>query len=71
MLIDCDTCTGQGVHCGDCVIGVFLDSPRQRYELDSDEQIAFAALAGAGLLPPLRLVPSPAADPPRDTRGIA
>jgi hypothetical protein len=70
MLIDCETCTGQGVHCHDCVITVLLNAPPQRVELDSDEQIAFVHLADAGLLPPLRLVP-PGTTPSRDTRGIA
>ncbi|MGH8862194.1 MAG: hypothetical protein ACRDVG_13365 [Jatrophihabitantaceae bacterium] len=70
MLIDCDTCSGQGVHCHDCVITVLLNAPPQRLELDSDEQVALVRLADAGLIPPLRLVP----DPPSaqvDTRGIA
>ena len=57
MLIDCDTCSVQGVHCHDCVITVLLNAPPQRFELDSDEQIAFVSLADAGLVPPLRLVP--------------
>jgi hypothetical protein len=71
MLIDCDTCSVQGLHCHDCVINVLLNAPPQRFELDSDEQIAFVTLADAGLVPPLRLVPSPPAAPPGDTRGIA
>jgi hypothetical protein len=69
MLIDCETCSGAGRHCHDCVITVLLDAPPQRLELDSDEQIAFVSLAAAGLVPPLRLVPDP--DAKRDTRGIA
>lgn len=64
MLIDCDTCTGQGVHCHTCVIAVFLDTPREtpqhepatQFQLDPDEQIALVHLAEAGLVPPLRLV---------------
>ena len=77
MLIDCDTCSAQGLHCHDCVISVLLDAPPQHVELDSDEQIAFVSLAEAGLLPPLRLVPTPDPNPAdrrrpqRDTRGIA
>ena len=75
MLIDCDTCSGQGVHCHDCVITVLLNAPPRRLELDSDEQIAFVSLADAGLVPPLRLVAGEGA-PGRDgggraTRGIA
>lgn len=57
MLIDCDTCAGQGVHCGDCVISVLLNAPPAHVRLDSDEQIALVRLAEAGLVPPLRLVP--------------
>jgi len=63
MLIDCDTCSAQGVHCHDCVITVLLNAPPQRVELDSDTEIAFASLADGGLVPPLRLI--------RDTRDIA
>ena len=73
MLIDCDTCVGQGVHCHDCVISVLLNTPPQGVELDSDEQIALVSLAGAGLVPPLRLIPDPKRRAGRtdDTRGIA
>jgi hypothetical protein len=76
MLIDCDTCSVQGLHCHDCVITVLLNAPPQagpqQYELDSTEQIALVSLAEAGLVPPLRLVPE-RPDPRRyrDTRGIA
>jgi hypothetical protein len=49
---------------------VLLNAPPQRFELDSEEQIAFVHLADAGLLPPLRLVP-PLTTDSRDTRGIA
>ena len=69
MLIDCETCTGQGVHCHECVIAVFLDTPPPRFQLDSDEQIALVRLAEAGLVPPLRLVPGSGSDD--DARGIA
>ena len=73
MLIDCDTCSGQGVHCSDCVISVLLTTPPQQFELDSDEQIAFVSLAAAGLVPPLRLMPTgpPQRRPGRQDRGIA
>ena len=57
MLIDCETCSMQGVHCHDCVISVLLDSPPQRVELDPTEQVALVRLAEAGLVPPLRLAP--------------
>jgi hypothetical protein len=72
MIIDCDTCSGQGVHCHDCVISVLLNAPPQQVQLDSDEQIALVRLADAGLVPPLRLVAGPGEDgAERDTRGIA
>ena len=72
MIIDCDTCSGQGVHCHDCVISVLLNAPPQQVQLDSDEQIALVRLADAGLVPPLRLVPDPVQHgTDHDTRGIA
>jgi hypothetical protein len=72
MVIDCETCSGQGVHCHDCVISVLLNAPPQQLELDSDEQIAFVSLADAGLVPPLRLIPKrPPGRSGRDARGIA
>jgi hypothetical protein len=74
MLIDCDTCSAQGLHCHDCVVTVLLNAPPQHVELDSDEQIAFVSLAEAGLVPPLRLVRADvAADaaPEGESRGIA
>lgn len=70
MLIDCETCSGQGVQCHDCVISVLLNAPPQRFELDGDEHIAFVSLAAAGLVPPLRLVPG-ARPAPDETWGIA
>lgn len=70
MLIDCDTCSGQGVHCHDCVITVLLNAPPHRVELDSDEQIAFVSLAAAGLVPPLRLIPGEGTRATNE-RGIA
>jgi len=58
MLIDCDTCAVREIHCGDCVMTVLLSAPGAPVELDSSEENALAALAGGGLLPPLRLVPT-------------
>lgn len=68
MLIDCDTCAVRGPACGDCVVGVLLGSPPtsvqpDAIELDGPEQAAIAVLAGAGMVPPLRLVPPPGAPP--------
>lgn len=56
MVIDCDMCAIRGVGCSDCVISVLLDAPPQ-VELAEPELRAIDALAGAGLLPRLRLVP--------------
>ncbi|HEY8302212.1 MAG TPA: hypothetical protein VIG48_09950 [Jatrophihabitans sp.] len=67
MIIDCDTCIGQGVHCHDCVISVLLNAPPQQVQLESEEQIALVRLADAGLVPPLRLVRD---DPGCDARAV-
>jgi hypothetical protein len=58
VLIDCDTCAVRDVACGDCVMTVLLRPDRNAVELDGAEQTALDALAGGGLLPPLRLVPT-------------
>ncbi len=55
--VDCDTCTARGPACTDCVVTVLLGIPGVRVDLDGDEQQALSALAGSGLVPPLRLVP--------------
>jgi hypothetical protein len=60
MLIDCDTCTARGPACSDCVVSVLLGGAAEpagdpAVDLDPDEQRAIAALAGSGLVPPLRL----------------
>jgi hypothetical protein len=59
MLIDCDTCAVRGDACSECVIGVLLRRPPvgTPVDLDADEAAAFGSLAGAGMVPPLRLVP--------------
>lgn len=54
MLIDCDTCSVRGDGCSDCVVTVLLGMPAV-LELDDDETRAIDALAGSGLVPPLRL----------------
>lgn len=53
MLIDCDQCSARGAACGDCVLSVLLDPP-PRVQFDSQEQVALATLADAGLVPRLR-----------------
>jgi predicted small lipoprotein YifL len=75
MLIDCDACAVRGPACGDCVVSVLLAGPavhahdgeppgaeegQTAAELDAAERAAIAVLAGCGLVPPLRLVPSEA-----------
>ena len=57
MLIDCDTCVARDFACGDCVITVLLGSVPENVDLDDAERRALGSLAGAGLVPPLRLVP--------------
>lgn len=57
MIIDCDKCAIRGVGCSDCVISVLLDAPGGNIELTDPELKAIGALADAGLVPKLRLVP--------------
>ncbi len=54
MIIDCDSCEVRGLACGDCVVTALLGGPPG--EIDADEAAALDALAGSGLVPPLRLV---------------
>ena len=54
VIIDCDSCEVRGLACGDCVVSALLGGPPG--EIDDDEAAAFDALAGSGLVPPLRLV---------------
>jgi hypothetical protein len=69
MLIDCDTCAVRGRACGDCVVTVLLGAEpgsASPVDLDSAERAAIEALAGSGLVPPLRLVPTEVpSQPPR------
>ena len=55
--VDCDSCVARGPTCGDCVITVLLGVSPAGVDLDAAEQEALSALAGSGLVPPLRLVP--------------
>jgi hypothetical protein len=83
MLIDCDACAVRGPACGDCVVSVLLAGPVVHVhegeppgveeaaaapELDAAERAAIAVLAGCGLVPPLRLVPS-GPSPDRSSHG--
>ena len=54
--MDCDRCAIRGVGCSDCVISVLLAAPG-KVELVEPELRALGALADAGLVPRLRLVP--------------
>jgi hypothetical protein len=61
-VIDCDTCTVRGAACTDCVVSVMLGGPPEA--VAAEDQKALGALAGLGLVPPLRMTP-PAPSPPR------
>ena len=55
--IDCDTCAVRGpAACGDCVVTFLLGAPPQGVAIDAVERRALEALAGVGLVPPLRMV---------------
>lgn len=65
MLIDCDACVMRGPGCQDCVVTVVLAISAERHgsaersgslRIDDEEKAALDALAGSGLVPPLRLV---------------
>jgi hypothetical protein len=60
MIIDCDSCAVRGPACSDCVVSVLLGTPSatSEVELDGAERAAIAVLAGVGLVPPLRLLPT-------------
>lgn len=65
--VDCGRCAVRGPACSDCVISVLLGMPGDRpmaVDLAGEEQAALAALAESGLVPPLRLVESTAAQDP-------
>ena len=65
MIIDCDGCAVRGDACGDCVVAVLLGAPP---EIGAEEERAISVLAEAGLVPPLRLVSSPAPAQPDKAR---
>lgn len=71
MIIDCDRCEVRGDACSDCVVSVLLGAPPE-LAWDRDEQRAVDALAEAGMVPRLRLVPVEdvvARDPHRPRRA--
>lgn len=60
MIIDCETCEVRGKDCDDCVV-TFLTIPVRdreagRVQMDDAQTSAVQAMAGGGLVPPLRLV---------------
>lgn len=57
MIVDCDRCEARGDACTDCVITVLLGAPPGGVRLDATEQRALDALASAGMVPQLRLIP--------------
>ncbi|MCX6414634.1 MAG: hypothetical protein NTU77_08550 [Actinobacteria bacterium] len=65
MVIDCGSCMVAGDACGDCVVTVLLGpiGGHMHPEIADEHCAAVAALAGSGLVPPLRLVPSPSPSP--------
>ncbi len=73
--VDCETCVARGIACRDCVVTVLLDTAGGVVDLDPDEQAALQALAGSGLVPPLRLIPGArqvrGVQPPQDWRDYA
>lgn len=64
MLIDCESCSGRGLACGECVLTVLLGDPEvgpgaapcdgAAVHLDVADRRALHTLAEAGLVPPLR-----------------
>jgi hypothetical protein len=56
LIIDCDSCVVRGLACEDCVVSVLLGAP-PNIELDPFERRAIDVLAGAGMVPRLRLIP--------------
>ena len=65
MLIDCTNCAVRGPACGSCIISVMLGAPPDGVEIDESERAALRALADAGMVPHLRLVPKDRAHPRR------
>lgn len=68
MIIDCGTCVVAGDACGDCVVTVLLGpiGGAAQPQIADEHVAAVQALAGSGLVPPLRLVAAPS---PERQRG--
>lgn len=70
LIVDCHTCLVRGVGCADCVISVLFEpADPARHFFEPDEQAAVVALAGSGLVPPLRLVRPPSIEDGRRAVG--
>lgn len=67
LIIDCDRCEVRPLACSDCVVSVLLGAPGQ-VEWDASERRAVDALADAGMVPRLRLVPRTEPDATRSER---
>lgn len=65
MLIDCNSCAARPAACSDCVVTVLLGPVDGELDLEPAEYDALGALAGEGLVPPLRMVPV-VREPPTD-----
>ncbi|HUQ39310.1 MAG TPA: hypothetical protein VM030_04085 [Acidimicrobiales bacterium] len=63
LTISCDDCVMQHTDtCDDCVVSFICGrEPDDAVIIDADEARAVRLLAGAGLVPELRLVPKPSA----------
>ncbi len=71
MIVDCDRCEARGDACTDCVITVLLGAPPGGVRLDATERRAIDALASAGMVPQLRLIPIASDQTSRTTPTIA
>lgn len=61
MIIDCSHCAMRDIACGECVVSHLLGSAPvasvAQMDLVASEERALRVLHGAGLVPPLRMVP--------------
>jgi hypothetical protein len=71
MIVDCDRCDVRGDACGDCVVTVLLGPPAGGVRFDETERRAIDALAGAGLVPRLRLVADGSGDQHGEQHSVA
>ena len=69
LIVDCETCQVRGDACADCVVSCLLGGPPEQVELDGDEIGALGALAGFGMVPPLRLVTAVGPSEPDQLEG--